>query len=108
MKIGLVWIKCWKYWANWYPNESICSSKLDIIDEIIRRASYDAGLIKPIKTIFRIADLKARTEYGESFEKFKINLSKTSKKKFKVIPGCHWDTSWLPRGIFGCINGWKY
>ncbi len=57
---------------------------LDIIDEIIRRASYDAGLIKPIKTDLRIADLKARTEYDESFERnSKLIYQRQAKKKFK-------------------------
>ena len=57
---------------------------LDIIDEIIRRASYDAGLIKPVKTDLRIADLKARTEYGESFERnSKLIYQRQAKKKFK-------------------------
>lgn len=57
---------------------------LDIIDEIIRRASYDAGLIKPVKTDLRIADLKARTEYDESFERnSKLIYQRQAKKKFK-------------------------
>ena len=58
---------------------------LDIIDEIIRKASYNAGIVKPIKTDLRIANLKARTEYDENFEK-KANLiyQKQSKKKFNT------------------------
>ena len=58
---------------------------LDIVDEIIRRASYDAGLIKPVKKDLRIADLKARVEYDEAFEKSaKLIYQKQAKKKFKT------------------------
>ena len=58
---------------------------LDIIDEIIRRASYDAGINKPLKTDFRIANLKARTEYDEVFEKnSKIIYQKQNKKRLKT------------------------
>jgi len=58
---------------------------LEIIDEIIKRASYDAGLIKPVKTDLRIANLKARTQYDSNFEK-NTNLiyQKQAKKKFKT------------------------
>ena len=43
---------------------------LDIIDEIIRRASFNAGLEKPdIRKDLRIADLKARSEYDDEFER---------------------------------------
>ncbi len=56
---------------------------LDIIDEIIRRASIDAGIKKPVKKDLRIADLKAKTEYDETFEE-NANLiyQKQVKKKF--------------------------
>ncbi len=56
---------------------------LDIIDEIIRRASIDAGIEKPIKKDLRIADLKATSEYDETFQK-SANLiyQKRYKKKF--------------------------
>ena len=58
---------------------------LDIIDEIIRRASYDAGLIKPVKTDLRIVDLKARTQYDDEFEEnAKLIYQKQNKKKFKT------------------------
>ena len=58
---------------------------LDIIDEIIRKASVDAGLKKTVKTDLRIADLKARAEYDEAFEK-SANLiyERQVKKKFKT------------------------
>tara|TARA_B100000900_G_scaffold141547_1_gene119962 strand:- start:339 stop:2180 length:1842 start_codon:yes stop_codon:yes gene_type:complete len=56
---------------------------IDIIDEIIRRASIDAGIEKPVKKDLRIADLKAKTEYDETFEE-SANLvyQKRYKKKF--------------------------
>ena len=58
---------------------------LDIIDEIIRRASYNAGLSKPIKKDLRIADLKARTEYDDTFEKnAKLIYQRQVKKKFNT------------------------
>tara|TARA_B100000963_G_scaffold356638_1_gene377109 strand:- start:616 stop:2568 length:1953 start_codon:yes stop_codon:yes gene_type:complete len=58
---------------------------MDIIDEIIRRASNDAGLIKPVKTDLRIVNLKARTEYNDSFKKnAKLIYEKQNQKKFKT------------------------
>ena len=56
---------------------------LDIVDEIIEKASYNAGLIKPVKKDIRISDLKAKTEYDDSFEK-NANLiyQRQAKKKF--------------------------
>ena len=57
---------------------------LDIIDDIIRRASYNAGLDKPVKKDLRIADLKAVTEYDEDFERNgKLIYQRQTKKKFK-------------------------
>ena len=58
---------------------------LDIIDEIIRRASLDAGLEKPVKTDLRIADLKARSEYDDAFERSaKLIYQRQTKEKFKT------------------------
>ncbi len=58
---------------------------LDIIDEIIRKASFNAGLKKPVKTDLRIADLKARVEYDEAFERSaKLIYERQAKKKFKT------------------------
>ena len=58
---------------------------LDIIDQIIARASYDAGLAKPVKTDLRIADLKARIEYDEVFERnAKLIYQRQTKKKFNT------------------------
>ncbi len=56
---------------------------LDIINEVIRRASADAGIVKPVKKDLRIADLKAKTEYDETFQR-NANLiyQKQVKKKF--------------------------
>ena len=56
---------------------------LDIVNEIIRKASYDAGLDKPVKTDMRIADLKAVTEYDEEFADSAILVyERKSGKKF--------------------------
>ena len=56
---------------------------LNVIDEIIRRASYDAGIDKPVKKDIRIADLKGRTEYDDDFEEnAKLVYQKQAKKKF--------------------------
>ena len=58
---------------------------LDIIDEIIRRASFNAGLEKSVKTDLRIADLKARSEYDDDFERSaKLIYQRQAKKKFKT------------------------
>ncbi len=58
---------------------------LDVIDEIIRRASINAGLDKKVKTNLSIADLKARTEYNEAFERSaKLIYKRQAKKKFKT------------------------
>ncbi len=56
---------------------------LNVIDEIIRRASLNAGIEKPVKKDIRIADLKARTEYSVDFEEnAKLIYQKQAKKKF--------------------------
>ena len=58
---------------------------LDIIDEIIKRASYEAGIKKEVKTDLRIANLKAKTEYDESFERnSKLIYERKTKKRFKT------------------------
>ena len=58
---------------------------LDIVDEIIRKATIDAGLKKQVKTDLRIADLKARSEYDEAFERrAKLIYQRQAKKKFKT------------------------
>jgi len=44
-------------------------SNLDIVEEIIRSASLDAGINKDIKKDLRIADLQVISEYDDNFEK---------------------------------------
>ncbi len=56
---------------------------MDIIDEIIKRASNSAGLIKPVKTDLRIADLEVVSEYEEEFTDSAILVyERKSGKKF--------------------------
>jgi hypothetical protein len=58
---------------------------LDTIDAIIRNASYGAGLKKPIKKDLRIADLKANSEFDNSFEQnAKLIYKRQSKKRFRT------------------------
>ena len=58
---------------------------LDIIDEIISKASSNAGIEKPVKTNLTIANLKARTEFDESFEKnSNLIYQRQAKKKFRT------------------------
>ena len=58
---------------------------LDIIDEIIRKASYDAKLEKEIKKDLRTADLQAISEYDQSFERnSKLIYERKTTKKFKT------------------------
>jgi hypothetical protein len=42
---------------------------LDVIEEIVRSATFDAGIKKNIKKDLRIANLKASSEYEEEYEK---------------------------------------
>ncbi len=57
---------------------------IQIIDEIIRRAANDSGIKKPIKKDLRIADLKAISEFDDSFEKnSNLIYERRSKKRFK-------------------------
>ena len=58
---------------------------LDIIDEIIERASFNAGFTKPVKKDLRIADLKAKTDYDDTFEKnAKLIYQRQAKKKLNT------------------------
>ena len=58
---------------------------LDIIDEIIERASYNAGFTKPVKKDLRIADLKAKTDYDDTFEKnAKLMYQRQAKNRFNT------------------------
>ncbi len=58
---------------------------LNIIDEIIRKASIDAGIKKEIKTELKVADLKARSEYNNTFESnSKLIYERKTDQKFKT------------------------
>jgi len=58
---------------------------LDIIEEIIKKASINAGIEKPVKANLTVAELKARTGFDESFEKnSKLIYQRQAKKKFKT------------------------
>ena len=58
---------------------------LNIIDEIIRKASVDAGIKKEIKMELRVADLKARSEYNDTFESnSKLIYERKTDQKFKT------------------------
>jgi len=41
---------------------------LDIVEEILRSASYDAGIKKPVKKDLRVANLQGVSEYNKEFE----------------------------------------
>ena len=43
-------------------------SNLDIVEEILRSASYDAGIKKPVKKDLRVANLQGVSEYNKEFE----------------------------------------
>ena len=57
---------------------------LNVIDEIIKRASNDAGINKTIKKDLRIADLEVITEFDEEFINTanQVYKRKTGKKFF--------------------------
>ena len=56
---------------------------LNVIDEIIKKATYDAGLTKPVKADLRIADLKVVTEYDEELiDSGNLVYDRNSGKKF--------------------------
>ena len=60
-------------------------TNLDIIEEIIRSASYNAGIKKPIKKELRAADLKGLSEYNEEFEKNSLLIyQRNSKRSFNT------------------------
>ena len=42
---------------------------LDVVEEIIKSASYDSGINKPIKKDLRVASLQSVSEYNKEFEK---------------------------------------
>ena len=56
---------------------------LDIVDEIIQNATIDAGIKKEIKKDFRIANLKAKSDFNEDLERnSQIIYQRQAKKKF--------------------------
>jgi hypothetical protein len=58
---------------------------LDVIEEIVRAATFDAGIKKDIKKDLRIADLKASSEYSEEHERnSKLIYERESKTIFNT------------------------
>jgi hypothetical protein len=58
---------------------------LDIVEEIIRSASYDAGIDKPVKKDLRIANLQGVSEYNKEFENNSLLIyQKKSKRSFNT------------------------
>ena len=54
---------------------------LDIVENIIRSASLDAGINKPIKKELRVANLKGISEYSEEFENNSLLIYQRKTKK---------------------------
>ena len=66
---------------------------LDVVEEIIRSASYDSGINKPVKKNLRVANLQGVSEYNKEFEnnslliyQRKSKRSFNTKTKFTVRP----------------------
>lgn len=60
-------------------------SNLDIIEEIVRSASFDSGINKEIKTDLRIANLKAKTDYNQDFVKnSKLLYERNTSRRFNT------------------------
>ena len=58
---------------------------LDIVENIIRSASYDAGIDKPLKKELRVADLQGISEYDKEFEKNSLLIyQRNSKRSFNT------------------------
>ena len=58
---------------------------LDIVEDIIRSASYEAGIDKPIKKEIRVANLQGVSEYNEEFEKNSLLIyQRNSKRSFNT------------------------
>ena len=58
---------------------------LDIVEDIIRSASYDAGIDKPIKKELRAANLLGTSEYNKEFEKNSLLIyQRNSKRSFNT------------------------
>ena len=56
-------------------------SNLDIVEDIIKKASIDAGIKKEIKKDLRIADLQGISEYDSDFEKNSTLIYERPKKQ---------------------------
>ena len=54
---------------------------LDIVEEIIRSASYDAGVDKPVKKNLRVANLQGVSEYNKEFEKNALLIYQRKSKR---------------------------
>ena len=52
---------------------------LDIIEEIVKSATFDSGIEKPIKKDLRISNLKALSEYDADFERNSTLIYQRSK-----------------------------
>jgi hypothetical protein len=58
---------------------------LDVIESIIRSASLDAGIKKPIKKELRVANLQGASEYNKEFEKNSLLIyQRKSKRSFST------------------------
>jgi len=58
---------------------------LDIVEEIIRSASYDAGLDKPVKKNLKVANLQGASEYNKEFENNSLLIyERKSKRSFNT------------------------
>ena len=53
---------------------------LDIIEDIIKSSSIDAGITKPIKKELRVANLKGLSEYNEEYENNSLLIYKRNPK----------------------------
>jgi hypothetical protein len=58
---------------------------LDIVEDIIRSASYEADIDKPIKKEIKVANLQGVSEYNKEFEKNSLLIyQRNSKKSFNT------------------------
>lgn len=58
---------------------------LDVVEDIIKSASYDAGIEKPIRKELRVANLQGYSEYTNEFEKNSLLIyERNSKQSFNT------------------------
>ena len=58
---------------------------IDVVEDIIRSASYDAGIDKPVKKNLRVANLQGVSEYNKEFEKNALLIyQRKSKRSFNT------------------------